>query len=295
MSAPQKRGFVARARERGLSERRACCLAGQARSVARYRTGAPKRVDEAALVERLKQIARKKRRRGYRLAHRELRRSGWFVNHKRVHRLWKREGLSVPPRKSRKRVRGVSAARAITADCPNQVWCLDFVEDRALSGRRLRILCVTDEFTRESLAIEVGDSFRSERVCAVLEQLMSQRGRSGALRMDNGPEFVALALRGLCHRRGIDTAYIEPGKPWQNGFAESFHARLRDEFLDGEAFLSVLDAQVRLGLWRRYYNEERLHSSLDYQTPAEFAFKWAGQERKDQAETKAAGGPNKGG
>jgi transposase InsO family protein len=131
------------------------------------------------------------------------------------------------------------------------------------------------EFTRESLAIEVGGSFRSERVCAVLEQLMTGRGRPGALRMDiigasrrNGPEFVALALRGLCHRSGIDPAYIEPGKPWQNGFAESFMARLRDEFLDGEAFLSVLEAQVRLGLWRRYWNEERLHSSLGYQTPA---------------------------
>jgi transposase InsO family protein len=112
-------------------------------------------------------------------------------------------------------------------------------------GGKLRILCVTDEFTRESLTIEVGRSFRSERVCTVLEQLMSDRGRPGALRMDNGPEFVALALRGLCHRRGIDPAYIEPGKPWQNGFAESFISRLRDEFLDGEVFLSVLEAQVR--------------------------------------------------
>jgi transposase InsO family protein len=295
VSAPQKRGFVAHARGRGLSERRACRLAGQARSVARYRPGSPKRVDEAALVERLKQIATKKRRRGYRLAHRELRRWGWFVNHKRVHRLWKREGLSVPPRKSRKRVRSVWAVRAITADCPNQVWCLDFVEDRTLSGGRLRILCVTDEFTRESLAIKVGRSFRCEQVCSSLDELIGQRGVPSALRMDNGPEFMALALRGLCHRRGIDAAYIEPGKPWQNGFAESFHARLRDEFLDAEAFLSVLEAQVRLGLWRRYYNEERLHSSLDYQTPGEFASKWAGQERKNRVETKVAGGPNNGG
>ena len=122
------------------------------------------------------------------------------------------------------------------------------------------------EFTRESLAIETGISFRSERVCSVLEGLIGSRGVPAALRMDNGLEFVALALRGLCHRRGIDPAYIEiePGKPWQNGFAESFHARLRDEFLDGEAFLSVLEAQVRLDLWRRYSNEERPHSSVDY-------------------------------
>ena len=111
-----------------------------------------------------------------------------------------------------------------------------------------------------------------------------------ALRMDNGPEFVALTLRGLCHRRGIDPAYIEPGKPWQNGFAESFISRLRDEFLDAEVFLSVLEAQARLGVWRRYYNEERLHSSLGYQTPEEFAARWATDGMKNKAETKALAG-----
>jgi len=247
-------------------------------------------------VERLKEIAQKKRRRGYRLAHRELRRSGLVVNHKRVHRLWKREGLSVPPRKNRKRLRrGLCADRGLVAGRPNHVWCLDFVEDRTVLGGRLRILCVTDEFTRESLAIEAGCSFRSERVCSVLDELIGQRGVPSALRMDNGPEFVALALRGVCHRRGINAAHIEPGKPWQNGFAESFHARLRDEFLDGEAFRSVLEAQVRLGLWRRYYNEERLHTGLEYQTPNEFASKWTGQAGKNRAEAKAAAGPTKGG
>jgi transposase InsO family protein len=255
-------------------------------------------VDEAALVERLKEIANKKRRRGYRLAHRELRRCGMVVNHKRVHRLWKREGLSVPPRRSRKRVRGARTPRDLVAASPNQVWCLDFVEDRTLAANRLRILCVTDEFTRESLAIEVGGSFRCERVCAVLGQLMTERSRPGALRMDNGPEFVALALRGLCHRRGIDPAYIEPGKPWQNGFAESFISRLRDEFLDGEVFLSVLEAQVRLGLWRRYWNQERLHSSLGYHTPAEFAARWAAGRigsAENRVESKETIGPMNGG
>ena len=262
---------------------------GLSRSTARYQARA--KADEAALVERLKQFARKRRRRGYRLAHQDLQRTGVTVNHKRVYRLWKREGVSVPPRRSRKRIRNRSStSRALVAERPNTVWCLDFVEDRTLAGGKLRILCVSDEFTRESLSIEVGGSFRCERVCAVLEQLMTERGRPAALRMDNGPEFVALALRGLCHRCGIDPAYIEPGKPWQNGFAESFISRLRDEFLDAEVFLSVLEAQVRLGVWRRYYNEERLHSSLGYQTPEEFAARWVTDGMKNKAETKALAG-----
>jgi putative transposase len=270
------------------SERQACRLVGLARSTARYRVRP--RADEAQLVERLKYIARKKRRRGYRLAHQELRREGLPVNHKRIHRLWRREGLAVPARRSRKRVRGTARPRDVVAERPNRVWCLDFVEERTLSGGKLRILCVTDEFTRESLIIEVGGSFRSERVCSLLEVLIAQRGAPAALRMDNGPEFVALALQGLCQRRGVNTAYITPGKPWQNGFAESFHARLRDEFLDGEVFLSVLEAQVRLSLWRRYYNEERLHSSLGYQAPAEFAARWAADAMKNEAEAKALPG-----
>ncbi len=270
------------------SQRQACRFLGLSRSSARYR--ARPKADEADLVERLKEFASKRRRRGYRLAHRKLRREGILVNHKRVYRLWRRERLSVPARRTRKRIRNVTPRRAIEADGPNGVWCLDFVEDGTLSGANLRILCVSDEFTRESLAIEAGTSFGSARVCAVLEGLMGERGVPAALRMDNGPEFVALSLRGLCHRRGINPAYIEPGKPWQNGFAESFHSRLRDEFLDGEAFLSVLEAQVRLGLWRRYYNQERLHSSLEYQTPSEFAARWAADRAKNAAEAKALTG-----
>ena len=292
MSAPQKKAAVRYLTgRRGCSQRRACCLVGLSRSTARYRSRP--RADETQLVERLKEFARKRRRRGYRLAHRDLQRTGVAVNHKRVYRLWRREGLAVPTRRSRKRVRGTAPPRDVVAHRPNAVWCLDFVEDRTLGGTKLRILCVTDEFTRESLALEVGKPFRSERVCSVLEELIVVRGTPGALRMDNGPEFVALALRGLCHRRGVDAPYIEPGKPWQNGFAESFHSRLRDEFLDGEVFLSVLEAQVRLSVWRRYYNEERLHSSLGYQTPAEFAARWAvdgADEAKDEAQTKALTG-----
>lgn len=256
-----------------MSQRRACGLAQVSRSTARY---VPRAVpeDEPILVERLQQFAQRRRRRGYRLAHQELCRSGMKVNHKRVHRLWKREGLSVPPRRQRKRIRHVAPLRPVTAEAPNQVWCCDFLEDGTLDGRKLRILCVTDEFTRESLAIEAGRSFRSERVCRVLKVLMSRRGVPGALRMDNGPEFIALVLRGLCYRSGIDASHIEPGKPWQNGFAESFHSRLRDELLDGEVFWSLRQAQVKLEWWRQDYNQQRLHSSLGYQTPQEFAMQW---------------------
>ena len=165
------------------SQRQACRFVGLSRSTARYE--ARPRADEAQLVERLKEFARKRRRRGYRLAHRELRRTGTIINHKRVYRLWKREGLSVPARRSRSRVRRTAPPRSLVADRPNQVWCIDFVQDRTLGGTRLRMLCVTDEFTRESLAIEVGRSFRCERVCAVLEALMvERRGAPGALRMD---------------------------------------------------------------------------------------------------------------
>jgi transposase InsO family protein len=154
---------------------------------------------------------------------------------------------------------------------------VDFLEDSTLNGQRLRILCVSDEFTRESLAIEAGRSFKSERVCQVLAELIRQRGAPCALRSDNGPEFIALVLQGLCDRCGIDPAPIEPGQPWQNGFAESFHSRLRDEFLDGEVFWSVRQAQVQLEVWRQDYNQQRLHSSLGYQTPQEFAMQWQKQ------------------
>ena len=285
MSAPQKKAAVEHLVEVGkCSQRQACRFVGLSRSTARYRMrrSADRRADEALLVERLCKFAVKRRRRGYRLAHQD----GFVVNHKRVYRLWREQKLSVRPRRSRKRIRGAGVPRLVMAGQPNAVWCLDFLHDNTLGGGKLGVLCISDEFTRQSLSIEVGCSFRSQRVCRVLEELMNHRGVPGALRMDNGPEFVALALRGLCYRRGINPAYIEPGKPWQNGFAESFHARLRDEFLDGEVFLSVRQAQVRLNSWRSDWNEERLHSSLGYVTPNEFAARWQ-EKTENGAVTKA--------
>ncbi len=202
-----------------------------------------------------------------------------------MHRLWRREGLSVPVRLRQRRIRGTAPARKVVADKPNAVWCFDFVEEKTIHGQKLRTFCVSDEFTRESLAIEVGTGFVSERVCQTLERLIQKRGVPKSFRMDNGPEFIALVLRGLCHRQGINPAYIDPGKPWQNGFAESFHSRLRDEFLDGEVFYGVKEAQVRLNGWRRYFNEERRHSSLGYRTPVEFAAEWAEKGTENETGT----------
>jgi len=187
VSAPQKKAAVGHLVEaQKCSQRQACRFIGLSRSSARYQ--ARDRVDEAELVERLQKFAGRRRRRGYRLAHRELRRDGFAVNHKRVYRLWKGAGLSVPPRKTRKRIRGPVAPRPVTALRPNGVWCIDFLEEKTFSGAKLRILCVSDEFTRESLAIETSRSFRSERVCRVLQELIRKRGAPGALRMDNGPQ-----------------------------------------------------------------------------------------------------------
>ena len=234
----------------------------------------PTQPDEAILVEQLQAFSQKRRRRGYRLAHQEMRRNGWKVNHKRIYRLWKAQQLSVPKRRPRKKWRSGASVSEIMASAPGQIWCLDFLEEGTVTGSKVRVLCVSDEFTRQSLSIDAGKNFVSERVCHVLDALCDQRGAPQMLRLDNGPEFIALALRGLCHRRGIRLGYIAPGKPWQNGFAESFHARLRDEFLDGEVFWSVRQAQVLLDSWRHYWNEQRLHSSLGYVPPDEFAANW---------------------
>lgn len=283
MSAPQKREFVDFAQSCGLSQRRSCELCGFSRSTCRY-VLRPTQPDEALLVEQLQAFAQRRRRRGYRLAHQELRRGGWQVNHKRIYRLWKEQQLSVPARRPRKKWRSGASVSEVLATAPGQIWCLDFLEERTLTGSRVRVLCISDEFTRQSLAIDAGSRFVSERVCQVLDRLCDQRGAPQMLRLDNGPEFVALALRGLCHRRGIHLGFIAPGKPWQNGFAESFHARLRDEFLDGEVFWSVPQAQVLLDGWRRYWNEQRLHSSLGYVPPDEFAIQWL-ESAKEKVET----------
>jgi transposase InsO family protein len=212
------------------------------------------------------------------------------INHKRVYRLWKREGLTVTRRVKKKRLIGPNAERPQTATHPNHVWTVDFLQDQTVTGRKLRILTVTDEFTRESLGIEVEWSFPAEKVKAVLGRVIAERGHAPEyLRCDNGPEFIALVLRGFLHQSGVKTAYIDPGSPWQNGFAESFHSRCREECLNQEVFASRADARVRIGIWRRWYNDERPHSSLGYQTPREFADQYKDRSLS-AAETNAPNG-----
>lgn len=254
-----------------LSERRACKVVGQPRSTQRY--DVPPDTEEDRLREHLREISRQRPRAGYRMAARCLRRTGWQVNDKRVQRLWREEGLRVT-RKQRKRRRlgnSEQGSQRLRAEHVNQVWGYDFVQDRTRDGRKLKILCVVDEYTRECLAIHVARRIRAQDVIGVIERLVAERGAPGYLRSDNGPEFIAAALREWLTGGGIRTLYITPGSPWENAYSESFNSRFRDEFLNREEFTSELEAKVLSAEWRRDYNEARPHSALGEQTPSEFA------------------------
>lgn len=212
---------------------------------------------------------------GYRSAWQALRREGETVNYKRIYRLWRLEGLSLRKRGRRKKKTVVPQEKApLRATHPGHVWTYDFVSDSCLNGRKLRILNVVDEFTRECLTIYVAARIPASKVKSVLERLFREHGAPEYLRSDNGPEFVEKTLRAWLKEQGTKTAYSEKGKPWQNGYVESFNGRFRDEFLNQQVFLSLLDAQVRIAGWRREYNEERPHSSLQYRTPHEFKQAW---------------------
>lgn len=220
----------------------------------------------------LRKIADKHRRFGYRRAGVLASREGFVVNHKKVYRLWKKEGLAVRRRLRKKVVGQPKQAPPVVAEQAHDVWCVDFVQDQTLSGGKLRLVCITDEWTRRSLSIVVERRLPSAAVVAALEKAIANEGVAPKhLRMDNGPEFIAGGLKRFCQSRQVQTEYIEKGKPWQNGYAESFHGRLRDEFLSQEAFVSVAEAKVRTRLWQKWYNEERPHSSLGYKTPDEVA------------------------
>jgi len=261
-------------RELELSQRRACKVVGQPRATQRHTP--PADVQEDRLRERLQQFSRQRPRAGYRAACGQLRQEGLKVNVKRVQRLWREEGLKVPRQPCKKQRLGTSenGSQRLEATRPNQVWSYDFVSDQTSDGRRLRFLCVVDEFTRECLALEVRRSFRAQDVIVVLAGLIALRGAPVHLRSDNGPEFVAQAVQAWLKANAIGALYIAPGSPWENAYVESFNSRLRDEHLNREEFASHLEAQVLTAGWRRDYNEARPHSSLGYLAPAVFAARW---------------------
>ena len=270
----------------GYSERRACRLLGQPRGTQRYER--PERGDEKVLVERLRELARAHPRYGYRRITALLRREGRRVNRKRVHRLWKREGLRVVQRSRKRRRLGTSAGSCVRrrAEGVNQVWSYDFVWDQTADGRMLKILPVVDEFSRECLAIVVARSIRAVDVVQVLERLIEERGAPEFIRSDNGPEFIAEAVREFLRERGLKTLFIAPGSPWENAYSESFNSRFRDEFLNLELFTSVTEALVLSEEYRRGYNEDRPHSALGYLTPSELARTWLrSRQRRQEART----------
>jgi len=252
-----------------VSERRACHVVEVSRSCVRYvRRSTPQ---EAALRQEIRSLAGRHKRFGYRRIAALLRRKGIEVNTKRVHRIWKAEGLSLPARRPRRRRCGPKGEVIRKAQRPNHVWTYDFMEDRTERGGRLKILTVLDEYTRESLAIRVERSVDSHRVIGTLARLVRQRGAPDHIRSDNGPEFVAQAVQAWLTARGARTIFITPGSPWENAYIESFNGKLRDECLNMEVFRSGKEAQMMAEAWRKDYNEHRPHSSLGYLTPAEFA------------------------
>ena len=256
-----------------VSERRACRVLGQPRTTQRYQTQRP--AGERKLLAEMRSISHRRPRYGSPRVHRTLRATGWHVNHKRIERIWREENMQVPKRQHRRlRLPNCGSEnscvrrRALHKD---HVWSYDFVIDRTEDRRQIRLLVVIDEFTRECLAIEVARSFTARQVVEVLRYLFAVRGAPKCLRSDNGPEFVAKEVRKWLDQADVQTLFIAPGSPWENGYVESFNGRLRDELLNGELFLSLAEARWVIDRWRLDYNHRRPHSSLDYQTPAVFA------------------------
>jgi putative transposase len=275
LSPARRRARVERViAEHGVSERLACRVLGQHRSTQR---GTPKTPDdEAALTAAIVGFATRFGRYGYRRVTALLRAAGWAVNRKRVERIWRREGLKVPakqPKRGRLWLRDGSCVR-LRPEHANHVWSYDFVEDRTHDGRKYRMLNVLDEFTRECLALRVDRKLNSVDVIDLLSDLFILHGIPGHIRSDNGPEFVAKAVREWIAAVGAKTAYIEPGSPWENGYCESFNGKLRDELLDGEVFYSLAEAKVVIEGRRQHYNTSRPHSALGYRPPAPEVVPW---------------------
>lgn len=263
--------FAVRGKIEDLSERRACQVLKMPRSSLRYEATPSEK--ERKIVARLHELARERPRFGALRATVMLRNEGFVVNKKRVARLRRREGLKVRKKQHKRRRLGSAAGGIQLSEAVgiNDVWSYDFVSDQTEDGRTLRMLVVVDEFTREALALEVGRHFTSADVLSVLECLIEVRGAPKHIRSDNGPEFVAKAVRKWLAANDISALFIEPGSPWQNAYVESFNSKLRDELLDRELFTSLDEARMILEDYRLDYNHRRPHSSLDYRTPATFA------------------------
>ena len=263
----------------GVSQRRACLVVGQPRSTQRLAPPVPGD-EELALRAFLRDFSRRRPRWGWRRAARAARDAGWRANDKRIHRLWIAEGLRVPYRKRKRPLRGIGVP--VGAFCPirpNVVWALDFVFDQTSDGRMLKLLNVIDEYTREALATDTERSIDADGVVACLERLAADRGAPAYVRFDHGPEFIAYAVADWCRFNGTDTVFIDPGSPWQNAWIESFNGRLRDEFLNGQRFDSLLEAKVLIEDWRIDYNMNRPHSAHGWLTPVEFVEAWLHQQQ----------------
>jgi putative transposase len=274
--------------EETVSERRACQVLGQPRTTQRRAHQVPE--EDEVLTERIISLASEYGRYGYRRVTGLLVAEGFRVNHKRVARIWRQEGLKVPA-KQRKRGRlwfndgSCVRLRPLYTD---HVWSYDFMADRTRDGRGFRLLTIIDEYSRECLAIDVARKLNSEDVLDRLMQLFITRGLPAHIRSDNGPEFVAEKVRGWLQRLEVGPLFIEPGSPWENGYNESFNGKLRDELLNGELFDTLREAQVLVERWRKHYNQVRPHSSLGYRPPAPVAW-LAGEQRPGLSHYGAAG------
>ena len=255
-----------------VSERRACRVLGQPRSTQRYPKVAPE--DEELLREKVIELASQYGRYGYRRVTTLLRNQGWIVNHKRVERIWREEGLKVPqkqPKRGRLWLNDGSVIR-LRPEFPKHVWSYDFMHDRTHNGVPYRILNVIDEYTRECLAVKVARSLTHKDVLEVLTDLFLEQGVPVHIRSDNGSEFTAKKLREYLSRLEIKPLFIAPGSPWENGYIESFNGKMRDELLAGEIFYSITEAQVIIEQWRWHYNQIRPHSALGYKPPTPETF-----------------------
>lgn len=271
----QRRGAVAHLKSaHRMSERRACRVAGVDRPLVRYRS---RKADDGPLRARLKALAHERRRFGYRRLHVMLRREGWAVNKKRVQRLYQEERLMVRKRSGRKRALGARAPMA-PPDRPNACWSLDFVHDQMTDGRRFRVLAVVDNCTRECLALIPDTSISGARVARELDRVIVWRGAPVAITSDNGTELTSNAILTWADERRVAWQYIQPGKPQQNAFSESFNGRLRDELLNETLFRSLAHARLALEAWRDDYNHHRPHGKLGWLTPADYASRWRDRE-----------------